>query len=236
MKWKLFDLLITLALLLAGAAGEALAQDDGPDIEEDPFEAGAQLTFVGINLPLREVGGPPGGAAAPVVLPRDHVAVAGFGGRFGYNVNEYVALEVEANYLPRRNFNEVFQHRRTQLFAGARAGRRWEKVGLFAKARPGGMNFERYGTRGPCTAAPVGSQDCFDDSRTFFAVDLGGVVEYYPTKRTIFRVDAGDTVIRFRDSGPVTFPPLGTFAGSSVFTRAETTHNFQMTFGFGFRF
>jgi hypothetical protein len=236
MKWKLFDLLITVTLLVAGAAGEALAQDDAPDIEEDPFEVGAQLTFMGIDFPRREVGGPPGSTAAPVVLPRDHIAVAGFGGRFGYNVNKYVALEAEANVLPRRNLNEVFQNRRTQFFAGVRAGRRWEKFGLFAKVRPGAMNFENYGTRGPCTATPPGSQDCFDDARTFFAADLGGVVEYYPSERVIFRVDAGDTVIRFRDSGPVTFPPIGTSPGSSVYRRAETTHNFQMTFGLGFRF
>jgi hypothetical protein len=236
MKWRLLDLLVTLALLLAGAAGEASAQDDeGPDVDEHPFEVGAQLTFIGINFPQRVVT-VPAGTGTSTVLPRDHIVIAGLGGRFGYNANQYVALEAEANYFAKRNLNEVFQNRRTQFLGGVRVGRRWEQAGLFAKARLGAMRFDEYGQRGPCTATPPGSQDCFDDARTFFATDLGGVAEYYPTSRMIFRVDAGDTIIRFRDVGPITFPPIGTSVGSSVFTRRETTHNFQMTFGLGFRF
>lgn len=235
MKWKLFDLLVALALLLAVAATEAPAQSgDGPDIEEDPFEVGAQLTFIGINFPERVVTSPP--VVGPsTVLPRDHVSVFGLGGRFAYNAYEHLAFEAEVNHLPERNFEEVFQSSRTQVFGGVRAGRRWEKVGGFAKARIGGMRFAEYGIRGPCTFVVV-SQDCFDDARTFLAFDVGGVFEYYPTKRTIFRVDAGDTIVNFRDSGPVVFPPIGTSVGSSIFRRRETTHNFQLSFGFGFRF
>ena len=228
---KLLCLLAAPALLLAAARHEAFAQDEGPDVEEHPFEAGAQLTFVGINLPGRVTEAPIG----VFTSPGDKIVVAGFGGRFGYNVGRHVALEGEVNVLPERNLNEVFQSRRTQLFTGVRAGRRWEKAGLFAKARPGAVHFDEYGARGPCTVV-VGSRTCFDDPRTFFATDLGGVFEYYPTRRTIFRVDAGDTIIRFRDSGPVTFPPIGTSLGSSTFTRRETAHNFQLTFGLGFRF
>ena len=234
MKRKLLCSLAALALLIAAARREAAAQGGGPDIEEHPFEVGAQLTFIGINFPERVVTSPPS-TGASTVLPRDYFSTAGFGGRFGYNANQYLAVEAEFNYMPRRNINEVHQSRRAQVFAGVRAGRRWEKVGLFAKARPGAMHFDEYGTRGPCTAT-LGSGDCFDDARTFFAVDVGGVFEYYPTPRTIFRVDAGDTIIRLRDSGPIIFPPVGTSPSSSIFTRRETTHNFQLTFGLGFRF
>ena len=157
------------------------------------------------------------------------VTTMGFGGRVGYNVNRHLALEAEASYLPKKNFNEVFQSRRTQVLAGLKAGRRWEKVGVFAKARPGAMFFSEYGMRGVCTFTP-GRNECFDQSRVFFATDVGGVVEYYPTPRAILRLDAGDTIIRFRDAGPVVFP------GGSVFTRRETTHNFQLSLGLGFRF
>lgn len=233
MKRKLLDLLVFIALTLAGAAGEALAQDDdGPDVGEHPFEVGAQLTFIGINFPESVFTRSPASGDS-VVLPRNELTVAGFGGRLGYNVNRYVALEGEFNHLPERNLNEVMQSRRTQIFAGLRAGKRWEKAGLFVKARPGAMFFDEYGIRGPCTVTSPASQDCFDDERAFFAVDVGGVAEFYPTERTILRVDAGDTVIRFRDSGPITFP-VGTLP--SLFKRRETTHNFQLTFGFGFRF
>lgn len=236
MKRRLLDLLVALALTLAGAAGEALAQDDeGPDVDEHPFEVGAQLTFIGINFPERIATSPPA-TGAPIVLPQDEVTTAGYGARFGYNANKYFALEGEFNVLPRRNINEVRQSRRAQIFAGLRAGKRWEKAGLFVKARPGAMFFDEYGVRGPCNVITLGAQDCLDDDRAFFAMDVGGVAEFYPTSRTIFRIDAGDTIVRFRDSGPITFPPAGTFPGSSLFTRRETTHNFQLTFGFGFRF
>jgi hypothetical protein len=234
MRRKLLCPLAALALLLAAAPREALAQDVGPDTEEHPFEVGAQLTFIGINFPERVVTSPPvTGASVP--LPRDHVSTAGFGGRFAYNAYKYVALEAEVNHMPERNLNETFQSRRTQIFAGVRAGRRWEKVGLFAKGRPGAMFFDNYGIRGPCGVLRDPAE-CFEQSRAFFAADVGGVFEYYPTRRTILRVDAGDTIIRFRDSGPVTFPPVGGFPGSSVFTRRETTHNFQLSLGLGFRF
>lgn len=232
MKRKLLDLLVTLALALSAAAGEAMAQDDdGPDVDEHPFEVGAQLTFISLDLPER-VAETPGGVFRS---PGERFTTAGYGARFGYNVNRHVALEGEFNYLPRRNLNEVFQSRRTQMLAGVRAGRRWEKAGLFAKARPGAMRFDNYGVRGPCIFVP-GATECLGGERAFFAADVGGVAEFYPTARTILRLDAGDTIIRFRDSGPVTFRPAGTFPGSSVFTRRETTHNFQLTFGFGFRF
>jgi hypothetical protein len=234
MKRKFLDLLVTLAFALAGAATEALAQDDGPDIEEHPFEVGAQLTFIGVNFPQRVVTSPPV-TGVSTVLPRDHVGTAGFGGRVSYNAYKYVALEAEVSHLPERNLNETFRSRRTQIFAGVRAGRRWEKVGLFAKGRPGAMFFDNYGIRGPCGVIRSASE-CLEQSRAFFATDVGGVFEYYPTRRTILRVDAGDTIIRFRDSGPVTFPPAGASPGSSLFTRRETTHNFQLTFGLGFRF
>jgi hypothetical protein len=230
MKRKLLYALVALALLLAAGGHEAFAQDgDGPDVDEHPFEVGAQLTFISLDFPERVAETP----AGVFTTPRERFTTAGYGARFGYNLNRYVALEGEFNYLPRRNLNEVFQNRRTQILAGVRAGKRWERAGLFAKARPGAMRFDDYGTRGPCTFVP-GSSDCLDD-RTFFVTDVGGVAEFYPTRRTILRADAGDTIIRFRDSGPVRFRPPGV-PGSSVFTRRETTHNFQLTFGFGFRF
>ena len=234
MTRKLLHIAAALALLSAVATSDAAAQSAEPEVsDEHPFEVGAQLTFIDLNFPERISTGPAGTFRSG----EQGVTTAGYGGRFAYNLNRYVALEVEANHLPRRNVNEVFQNRREQIFAGVRVGRRWEKVGVFAKARPGAMYFDEYGARGPCTFNPSTSSLCFDQGRTFFAADLGGVVEYYPTRRTILRVDAGDTLVRFRDSGPINFPPVGTSpGGSSVFTVADTTHNFQMTFGIGFRF
>lgn len=49
-----------------------------------------------------------------------------------------------------------------------------------------------------CAATFPPPAGCFQPvSKTRFAVDLGGVVEWYPSKNTIVRFDAGDTIIRF---------------------------------------
>jgi hypothetical protein len=57
-------------------------------------------------------------------------------------------------------------------------------------------------------------------SKTEAAFDMGGVVEFYPSRSTTVRFDLGDTIIRFRDPGYAT----------------QTTHNLQFSAGFGFRF
>ncbi|HYP00081.1 MAG TPA: hypothetical protein VER76_07810 [Pyrinomonadaceae bacterium] len=74
-----------------------------------------------------------------------------------------------------------------------------------------------------------------------FAFDVGGVLEYYPSPRTIIRFDAGDTIIRLGNHRvPIVINPD---SDSSVarqvvvgFAPSETTHNFQGSIGFGVRF
>ncbi len=58
----------------------------------------------------------------------------------------------------------------------------------------------------------------------FFTVDVGGVFEYYPSRRTVFRVDVGDTIIRYSAQEPKDINPN------------ITRHNLQTSVGFGFRF
>jgi hypothetical protein len=77
---------------------------------------------------------------------------------------------------------------------------------------------------------------CFQpEARTNFAFDLGGVAEWYPSKNTIVRFDAGDTIIRFgaRNVTATDIPSGGLVV---VPAAAETRHNFQGSVGFGFRF
>lgn len=74
---------------------------------------------------------------------------------------------------------------------------------------------------------------CNDDAKTKSALDLGGVVEYYPTARTVVRADFGDTVIWY---GSVTQFPFLPELAEPVRIRHGTTHNFQFSVGFSFRF
>jgi outer membrane protein with beta-barrel domain len=98
-----------------------------------------------------------------------HDAVAGFGARFGFDPNRIVGFDAEVNYYPGPKTSEG-------LF-GVRLGRRSDRVGVYAKLRPGYM---RTGL-------------AFDP--TVYCVDVGGVVEVYTTKRIVLRFDAGDIIV-----------------------------------------
>ncbi len=221
MHTKFFFAIIAL-LLIAPAATYAQTQT-----EEHPFEVGGQLALVHLKS-VESIVTIPGNTFR---ASGDDVTTAGFGGRVGYNVNRYLTLEAEFNHLPEKNINEVSQSRREQFLGGVKAGVRYEKVGVFAKARPGVMHFSELQFHTVCGAASnANGFTCNRTSQTNFAFDAGGVVEFYPTSRFIVRIDAGDTIIRFKEAGPTSLP------GSSVFTPAATTHNLQTSVGLGFRF
>ena len=92
---------------------------------------------------------------------------------------------------------------------------------------------------GVCIAVfppPIG---CFQPvASTNFAIDLGGVFEFYPTKRTIIRFDAGDTIVRLPARNVAAFQTNTASALNLVVISApaETRNHFQAGVGFGFRF
>jgi hypothetical protein len=85
---------------------------------------------------------------------------------------------------------------KTSVLLGMKSGKRLDRFGAFGKARAGLWHFDR----------------------TYFAADLGGVLEYYPSRHTSIRIDLGDTIL---------------FYGG---TALGTVHNFQPGIGFGYRF
>ncbi len=173
----------------------------------------------------------------------DHRYESGFGGRFTYNINRNLAIETELNFIPGTpTAQEIIQTgsirtgpfsggEKTQVLFGAKYGYRGKRFGIFGKVRPGFIHFNAF----PYVTATFIVRDqtgqpydilvlSSEKPATFFNVDVGGVVEYYPTKRTIIRFDIGDTIIRYNKQEPKEFNP--------TFTR----HNLQMSLGFGFRF
>ncbi len=220
----------TLVVLAATALTILIVNRADAQRDDHKFEAGGQFTL--LNVQTRSATGISG-----TTLTRDRTTVAGFGGRVGYNFSKYLGFEAEGNFFPRDR--DVEGGQKIQGLFGVKVGKRSKRVGLFAKARPGFIRLAkgdyRFGTGG-CPAVfppPIG---CFQPvAQTNFAVDIGGVVELYPSPRTIVRFDAGDTIVRFGARRVA--------ATSSVFTvpvvfsvGAETTHNFQASVGFGFRF
>ena len=170
----------------------------------------------------------------------------GFGGRFGYDFatfgsGKYVATaEAEINFLPGDryvgfSFNGLGARRDGRVlqgFFGAKVGRKFEKFGIFAKARPGFVQYTRGKQRYSGTASNIQFNS---DSETNAALDVGGVLEFYPTKRITTRFDAGDTIVRFGSQNTTTFD-FFTQRIVPVTLRSETKHNFQFSAGIGFRF
>jgi len=131
----------------------------------------------------------------------------GAGGRFTYNLNDYIAVDNEVNFfLPDEGPPYA-----TQGLFGIKAGKRTKHVGVFAKARPGFQtNFVVN-----------------DREQARFALDVGGVAEVYPNRHVVLRFDAGDVIIPFGNN----------VVGSGLFAqRLGTTHNFQYSLGVGIRF
>lgn len=174
----------------------------------------------------------------------------GFGGRFGYNLTDNLAVEAELNFFPKADLfsqPDVFNDGNLiEGLFGLKAGKRFDKIGIFGKARPGFL----YASKGDlqldsrilCAAIFPPPAGCFETtSKNSFAFDLGGVVELYPTKRTLIRFDLGDTIVRLgeRSVTAILNPPPGGLSPSRlvvVGVPAETTHNLQVSAGIGFRF
>jgi Outer membrane protein beta-barrel domain len=190
-----------VALLLAAPAA-ARAQTD-----EHKFEVGAVFTAVGAE----SLDG----------------AAKGLGARFAYNLNEHFAVDAETAFFPSDEFGNNLVGQNAQGFVGLKAGARSKYVGLFAKARPGVMFVGNSAAGFDCDRG-AGFNVCRRE-QNHLALDAGVVAEFYPSSRTIVRLDLGDTIVRFRRAGRNVF--TGEQSGS-----ADITHNFQASVGFGYRF
>jgi hypothetical protein len=197
MRRKSFVPSAVIIILLSSVAARAQSQN----LKEYRFELGAQFSV----LHFKD-------------FAEQRYSDKGVGARFTYNMTRNIALEAEVNLFSTSTSENIFrelQQIRQGLF-GIKAGKRGERVGVFGKARPG---FIHYGKVSPVLCVTtVGVFDCSFPTNNF-AFDAGGVLELYPTRRTIVRFDGGDTIIR-----------------RSIIGGTKVTHNFQLSAGFGVRF
>ena len=221
---------IVWAVVLIGLFGLTF-QDARAQADEKKFEVGGQFSVLRVTSPTV--------TSAGNISGQDRETVPGFGGRFGYNISKHFALEAESNFFPRDR--DLEGGRKIQGLFGVKAGQRFEKAGVFAKARPGFVHYQKgdYRFFGGPQVFPPPLSSFRPVARTNFAIDLGGVVELYLSKRTIIRFDAGDTIVRLPTRNVAAFQLNSPFFPSSlvvVLVPAQTTHNFQSSVGFGFRF
>lgn len=230
-KLPTFPLYLIAAVLTLTVAGAVNAQtEDAPK-----YEIGGQFTVLSRNKPTLVF-------PDVLIVPDDFedVTRVGFGGRFTYNVTNNIALEAETNFFPNnKNDRDISVPAGEILQAqfGVKAGKRFSKFGFFGKARPGFVQFgEASKMTGTRTIVFNNQQYTVGEftvgKATYFSMDVGGVVEFYPSRRIVTRFDLGDTIIRYgayrRESFVLSQPFLQ--------RPAETKHNFQFSAGVGFRF
>jgi hypothetical protein len=161
---------------------------------------------------------------------------AGLGGRVSYDFTRWFAVEGELNFFPRdkvevkssvASAEEIrldYRRRRLEGFAGPKIGVRRDRFGVFGTIQPG---FARLTDKGVNCVGDDCARILFlralPEYRTELAMNMGGVVEYYPTARTVARIDLGTTLIRHRS---LLAPPCGDC----------TSRNFSSRVGFGIRF
>jgi hypothetical protein len=224
MKRKQIFTMAAMAFCLQFGVLESRAQSD----ELPKIELAAE--FTSITKP-----GYNGGATEP-----------GFGGRFTYNLNKSVAVEAAGYFFPHKcQFgpcsNDNNGNTAEGLF-GVKAGKRFEKWGIFAKGRPGVISF----SQGKGAYIQTGANGIglfpfqFQQERAnHFAFDAGGVLEFYPSKRIVTRFDAGDTLIHYGArtyNYPIYTSSTGLYTLAPFTQRGETRHNFQFAASVGFRF
>jgi hypothetical protein len=110
---------------------------------------------------------------------------------------------------------------------GIKGGIRRNHVGFFGKVRPGFNSYSQAVTAYDYT----GSAPIYGYGRsTNFVLDLGGIVEFYPTEKSTLRVEAGDTHIYYGtrnvDVNGISVP----FPGNGL------KHSIEFMVGYGWRF
>jgi hypothetical protein len=165
-----------------------------------------------------------GGHFSLLRLPRNQqgfdTTAMGGGVRATFNLNSGIALEGEVNYYPELNSTPIIIESQAVVgLFGVKTGWRSEKMGVFGKVRPGLLRFEEKPDPKIIFIVPPPVPQ-----NPHFAIDLGGVLELYPSRRFVVRFDLGDTIIRFR------------YRNFLVVEDRFTRHNLQFNAGIGVRF
>jgi len=160
----------------------------------------------------------------------------GVGGRVTVNLNDNLSIEGEFNTFP-NNFRltlpqignlvrrELTRDRVDQFLFGVKLGARSDHFGIFAKLRPG---YVRSVLQDETTGNTNPTLNTMFRTTSGWALDVGGVFEFYPSRHTMIRLDAGDTIIRYETKSQTT--------GTTTTTNKFNNHNLQVSAGFGLRF
>ncbi len=150
----------------------------------------------------------------------------GFGGYASYRFYGVFYFDSDLLYFP-RGTNSSGPHDGGEILQGLfglKGGIRRNHMGIFGKVRPG---FNSYSQA--LSGVTPGGQNTYDRS-TNFVLDLGGIVEFYPSEHGTLRLEAGDTHIyfntRYLNEDGMSVPVGG----------GKLQHSIQFVAGYGWRF
>jgi hypothetical protein len=231
-----FQLTAGVALRFQGSGHEDVDSAPRQRKGTPKYEVGMQFTSLSLNLPR-----PLCSDLCVYATDRGPVTEPGLGGRFTYNLTSYIGLEAEGNYFVHDSpgldgpAGHIFQGQ-----FGVKAGKRFHSFGVFGKLRPGFVGFTRVNQ---LVSTETVILPAFDNrqvtmgtfrvgTQAYYSTDVGGVIEFYPSRRVMTRFDLGDTIIGYGE-----YAVQGFSVSQPILRRPpETKHNFQFTAGLGFRF
>ena len=190
----------------------------GPDLQiQKPlwkydYRWNAGFHYANLNLPMDS----PGCAAC-------RVRNSGAGINLGYRLTNLLSFDSEANFFPGSS-GANGRGRVTELLTGVKLGRTLHSWGAFTTLRTGFIHYEK-------TLVPGSATDY--ESANRFAIDLGGAVEYYASRRSTIRFDAGTTLVRYLTGHPDPRQlPQTVLSADYIVTQG----NFHLGSGYVFRF
>lgn len=171
------------------------------------------------------------------------VTSPGFGGRFDFNLNRRLALEARLDFFPQdAAIRYQSQGGKSLQFASGVRGKFMEtrRFAVYGIVLPGLLHFTNAitsftTTMVPGTNPPLTIVNSVNAAATHFALDLGGGLEFYPTRRLVTRVEfSGDLYTIPGTSVPISKPnPSGAFL--SLLFPADIARTWRFSVGLGYR-
>jgi hypothetical protein len=183
----------------------------GPEWKDDPrWSLGLQ--FTALNLPMDWEG-----------CHACRSFTSGTGLSFGYRVTRFLSIDSEGNLYP-GNWKAGEKGGAQEVLAGLKVGQSFRSWGVFSQVRPGFIRYDK-------TLVPGSSADY--ESATRFALDLGGLVEYYASGHSTLRLNVGITLVHYltAHTDPMQ-PPVNVLSPDYYATQG----NFHIATGYAFRF
>jgi len=153
----------------------------------------------------------------------------GTGVEGGVNFGRHVSLDAAFDYLPATHFQTL------SGFFGAKAGIRRQHFGIFGKVRPGFFSTS-HEERSATINLDTNQFNARFGRLTQRALDLGGVVEFYPAPHWLLRWDVGDTLAFLEQGTPFTEVGGGNPPTTIAGFPSRVTNNVQFSTSFRYRF